>query len=98
MDTQIEGIGSITEAELIGFDSEHGNVHLFSMNRLAVRDHVGTWKNEATLVVEYRETHGSKQQFESITLDFGSEQIKGTVEEKVNGTIIAVTDITLTRL
>lgn len=98
MDTEIEGIGNINEVELIGYDSEHGKIHLFSMNRLAVRDHVGEWESQDTLVVEYRETHGSEIQSEILTIHFGSEQIKADVKEKVNGNVILATDLVLTRV
>jgi len=98
MDTTIEGIGSIQETVLIGYDSEHGKIRHFSMNKLAVRDHIGTWENQDTLVVVYKESSGGEDHSETITIRFGSEQITGAVVEKVNDNVIIVTNLTLTIL
>ena len=98
MDTEIEGMGHVQETVLIGYDSEQGKIRHFSMNRLAVRDHVGQWVDQDTLVVEYREKYNNENHSEVITIRFDSGQIEGDVVETVNGDVTVITDITLTRL
>lgn len=99
MRTEIEGMGTFEENELVGFDEVGGNIHLFSMNKFTIRDHVGGWTGEDTLLLEYSGTNGEgKLVTEEITIDFiRPDGILGHVIEKTDGEVMVSTDLILER-
>ncbi len=53
---------------LWGFDTESGEVHWFAVSSMGeVHDHVGVWKDEDTLELEWRGVEGSKKAVEHTT-------------------------------
>lgn len=99
MNTEIEGMGAFGENELIGFDEVGGNTHLFSMNRFTIRDHVGGWADEDTLVVQYVGIDEGKQVTEEITIEFVEPgRMVARVIEQAGGEIIITTDLIMERL
>ncbi len=68
--TEIESMGAFEEDELIGFDRPDGEVHLFSMNQFAVRDHRGGWSSDDTLRVEFAGLQDGRRITEVITVRF----------------------------
>jgi hypothetical protein len=98
MDTEIEGMGVFEESELIGFDAVDGKVHMFSMNKFAIRDHVGGWTDENTLVVRYTGEDEGKLVTEDITVEFRPpSRMMGRVVEQADGGILITTDLTMDR-
>lgn len=96
LNTQIEGMGAFEESELIGFDAVESKIHLFSMNKFAIRDHSGSWIGEKKLVVLYEGTHEGRQTTEEITIDFvAPNRIIGTVIERTDGVMTITTDLTM---
>ncbi len=95
--TSIEGLGTFEEEELIGFDPGDGAVHMFSLNKLAVRDHVGAWKDDRTLVVEYRGIQGGKHCRERITIAIDGDRMEATVVETLDGEVVVTTSLSLAR-
>jgi len=95
--TSIEGLGTFEEEELIGFDPGDGTVHIFSLNLLAVRDHIGAWRDDRTLVVEYNGTQGAKHCWEQITLAIDGDRMHATVVETLDGEVVATTSLSLAR-
>lgn len=67
--TRIEGYEDYYENDLWSFDSVRGEVHLFSMTSEGqIHDHVGKWKDEATLELEWHGTFEDQEQEERITV------------------------------
>jgi hypothetical protein len=98
METEIEGMGAFEEAELIGFDAATGQVHLFSMNRFAIRDHVGSWTTADQLTVEYEDDDGDHVVTEVITIDVETaDRLVGRVMESADGETTIETNLVLTR-
>jgi hypothetical protein len=98
MDTNIEGMGTFEESELIGLDTVGGQVHMISANKYTIRDHLGEWTREDQLKVRYKGTHGLSEITEEITLDFeGHDRIVARVIEHADGAVVMTTDLTLTR-
>lgn len=98
MDTQIEGMGAFEENELIGFDSVEGKIHLFSMNKFAIRGHIGQWTDQNTLVVRYTGEDEGKVVTEEITVEFTKPgRMTGRVIERSDGEVLITTDLTMDR-
>jgi hypothetical protein len=98
MDTDIEGMGTFEESELIGFDTVGGQVHMFSANKYAIRDHLGDWTRDDQLTVRYRGIDGDSAVTEEITVDFeGPDRIVARVIEHADGAVVMTTDLTLAR-
>ena len=96
--TEIEGMGAFEESELIGFDETEGMIHLFSMNRYAIRDHSGGWIDETKLSVQYKGKQEGKDVTEAITIDFVAPgRMVGGVIEKADGVVVITTDLTMER-
>ena len=95
--TTIEGLGAFDEEELIGFDPGDGKIHLFSLNKFAVRDHVGTWKEDQVLYVEYTGIQEGKQCHEGITIRFEGDQMHADIVETLEGKVIVTTKLNLMR-
>jgi hypothetical protein len=96
--TEIEGMGSFAESELIGFDATEGKVHLFGANRYAIRDHVGDWITDNQLQVRYRTTVEDRVITEDITINFNEpDRIDADVVERADGVVVLTTGLTLTR-
>lgn len=97
--TEIEGLGSFEECELIGFDPAEGKVHLTSMNRYAVRDHVGYWVDETHLSVVYRgKTAAGGAVTEQIDICFDdADEITSDVVETVDGAVAITTELRMIR-
>lgn len=97
-ETAIEGMGEFTEAELIGFDPAEGKIHMFSLNRFAARDHIGSWAADDTLSVRYAAEIGGALVIEEINIRFvDADHMVARVEE-FNDTVPAITtDLTLAR-
>lgn len=99
MDTEIEGMGAFQENELIGFDSVEGKVHLFSMNKFAIRDHIGGWTDQETLVVRYEGDDEGKLVAEEITVEFlKPDHMTGRVIEQSDGVVLITTELSMNRL
>lgn len=91
--TIIEGIGRLAERELIGYDSETGQIHLFSMNRVAIRDHIGGWEGD-TLVTRF--VSDDKTTVEEIRLRFPTpDRMEASVSEHSNGQLVLTTELSL---
>jgi hypothetical protein len=98
MQTEIEGWGAIEECVLIGLDAATGSIHHFSMNKYTIRDHIGGWTGDNTLVISYIGMHEGKEVGEEITIDFvAPERIIAHIVEKADGEVTITTDLTLTR-
>lgn len=96
--TTIEGMGEFEEAEVIGLDAETGQVHMFSANRFAIRDHVGGWTDSHHLVVEYEDTGGATATKEVISVHFAEPgRMDARVVESADGEVVLTTDLTLVR-
>jgi hypothetical protein len=98
LETEIEGMGAFEERELIGFDAEEGIIHLFSMNKFAIRDHQGGWTDANTLVVRHRGMHAGTDVAEEITIDVVAPgRMVGRVIEHADGSVVVTTDLTMER-
>ena len=98
METTIEGFGALEEDELIGYDPSEGLVHMISMNRLAVRDHRGSWVTEDVLEVEFSGQQLEQTVTEVITVRFvKASRIESHVTEHADGALVATTDLIMTR-
>ena len=96
MTTEIEGSGSLAERELIGYDFDSGLIHMFSMNRLAIRDHIGGWHGE-TLVARYTSSDGTTE--EEFRVRFPEpDRMLASVAEHTNGRLTLTTELTLHRV
>lgn len=94
MVTDIEGMGSFEESELIGLDAVTGEVHMFSMNKFTIRDHVGGWEDDHTLVTRYAADDGGTRTVEVITVTFHDlDRMTGSVVEQVDGETVLTTDL-----
>lgn len=96
LSTDIEGMGRIDECELIGFDASTELVHMVSMNRLAIRDHIGEWE-EDTLVTRFRsDDRGST--VEEIRVRFPDpDRMDASVAEYEARQLVLTTQLTLRR-
>lgn len=91
MQTEIEGVGAFEEIELIGFDPVDSKVHLFSMNKFTIRDHVGGWKGES-LVTLYEGGDSGRRVTEEITVEvIAPSRMLGHVTERVDDEIVLTT-------
>jgi hypothetical protein len=98
METTIEGMGTFEENELLGFDPAEGKVHLFSINKFAVRDHAGDWIDETTLSVIYRGMQDGNEVTEQITIDFSEAgAMSAQVIEKAGGRVTITTELFMQR-
>ena len=98
METTIDALGTLEEDELIGYDPTDGVVHLFSMNRLAVRDHRGGWVDEEQLEVEFTGRQEGREVSETFTIRFvGVDRIEARVIERADGELVVTTDLTMAR-
>lgn len=98
LQTEIEGMGAFAESELIGFDAASGQVHLFSMNKFAIRDHVGGWIDETTLEVVYQGVQDGKAIVERIAIDFANpDDARGRVVETADGVVTVTTELVLSK-
>lgn len=97
METTIEGFGTFAEAELIGFDPGDGTIHLFSLNKFAVRDHVGGWRDDGVLYVEYTGVQDGKQCREGITIVIEGDHMHADIVETLDGEVTTTTTLRLTR-
>jgi hypothetical protein len=98
METTIDGLGTFEEEELIGYDPTDEAVHMFSMNRFAVRDHRGGWVTEEQLEVEFNGRQEGRTVSEIITIRFlGADRMEGRVIERADGELVVKTDLTLSR-
>lgn len=98
MATSIEGWGTFAESELIVVDDATDSIHLFSANRFAVRDHIGGWTDESTLVVTYRSGVGEVEVVETIAIEFSApDTIEARVVETAGGAPSLTTDLKMTR-
>jgi hypothetical protein len=94
--TEIEGMGTFEENELIGFDAPEGKIHLFSMNKYAIRDHSGDWDGEGRLAVRSIAVQEGQEVTEEITIDFvAPHRMVARVVEEANGEVV-ITDLSLT--
>lgn len=99
METSIDGLDTLEEDELIGYDATDGDVHMFSMNRLAIRDHRGGWINERELEVAFAGRLEGRAVSEIFTIRFvGADRIEARVLEHADGELVVTTDLTLSRL
>lgn len=99
MRTEIEGMGSFEEREIVGFDNEHGEVHMFSMNKFAIRDHVGAWEDDRRLVTVYTHQDGARVVTEEIAVAFTeTDHMSARVVEQVDGHVALITELALTRV
>jgi hypothetical protein len=98
MQTEIEGWGAIEECVLIGLDAASGSIRHFSMNKYTIRDHIGGWTGDNTLVVSYMGIQEGKEVGEEVTIDFvAPERIIAHIVEQADGEVIITTDLTLTK-
>lgn len=97
-ETAIEGMGEFSEAELIGFDPAEEKMHMFSLNRFAARDHIGSWEADNTFSVRYAAEVDGTQVMEHINIRLvDADHMVARVEE-FNDTVLAITtDLTLVR-
>lgn len=96
--TSIEGSGSFDERELIGFDAAGGQIHMFSVNRFTIRDHIGAWSDEKTLVTVYENQGDEGLTTEEITVRFPTPtRMTALVIEKLDGRTVATTELDLER-
>jgi hypothetical protein len=95
--TTIEGMGSFDEEELIGVNPGDGTVHFFSLNKFAVRDHIGGWMDERTLYVEYKADQDGKECREGFTIEISGDRIEAKVLETLDGEPTVATHLTLIR-
>lgn len=96
--TEIEGMGTFEENELIGFNAAEGKTHLFSMNKYAIRDHSGDWAGKYRLAVRYVGVQEGHEVTEKITIDFVTpHRMVARVVEEANKEVVIITDLTLTR-
>lgn len=100
LQTDIEGLGGpMEEFELIGFDAPAGNVHMFSANRYAIRDHVGGWTADDRLKVRYQGKVGARVVTEEITLNLdGRGRMVADIVEQVDGEVVLTTTLELTKV
>lgn len=67
IETQIEGYEDYYENDIWSFDPKKGEVHLFSVSSDGeFRDHVGKWRDEKTLELNWRGTFEDQDQEEHI--------------------------------
>lgn len=67
VNTHIEGYEDYYENDLWSFDPVKGEVHLFSITSEGqIHDHVGKWKDETTLELEWHGTFEDQEQEEHI--------------------------------
>jgi hypothetical protein len=97
MQTTIEGFGTFAEAELIGFDPGEGRIHLFSLNKFAVRDHVGGWREDGVLYVEYTGVQDGKRCREGITIVIEGDHMHADIVETLDGEVTTTTTLSLVR-
>jgi hypothetical protein len=98
MHTDIEGMGAFEEEELIGFDAEAKQVHMFSMNRYAVRDHVGGWVSDDTLLTRYSGRSDGTEVTEEISGEFvAPDRMVGRVVERADQAVVLTTDLIIQR-
>jgi hypothetical protein len=94
--TSIEGMGSFEEEELIGLDAVAGLIHLVSMNRITIRDHVGGWNDRGALVTSYESENDGELTTETISVRFPeADRMEGTVIEQVDGVTVLETELQL---
>lgn len=98
MKTDIEEIGSFEEMELIGFDAVDSTIHLISMNKFTIRDHIGHWSGDK-LVTVYEGSGTNGRVTEEITVEVISPQrMLGHVVESVDDLVVLTTELTLDKL
>ena len=96
--TEIDGFGEVDEAELIGYDPATASVHLFSMNRFAIRDHVGGWTADHTLTLRFQGVEDGAEVVEDFSIEFvGPDRIQAQVVERRDGQVTITTDLTMGR-
>lgn len=98
MSTVIEGSGSFAECEVIGLDAVSGRVHLFSFNKFTIRDHVGGWSDDRTLVTLHESQSEEPAVTEEITVKFPTpNRMTGLVVEKHDERVVLTTHLEMTR-
>lgn len=97
LQTTIEGMGTFEEEELIGFDPSEERIHFFSLNKFAVRDHVGGWKDDHTLYVEYNGEQQGEHCREGMTITLAGDRMEGHVVETLAGVVVVTTALTLVK-
>lgn len=97
-ETTIEDMGGFTEAELIGFDPAEGKLHMFSLNRFAARDHVGSWVADNALSLRYTGVADGVDVTEEINIKFVEpSHMAAHIEEHNDNALTITTDLTLAR-
>jgi hypothetical protein len=80
-------------------DAPAGNVHMFSANRYAIRDHVGGWSADDQLKVRYQGKVGARDVTEEITLNLdGRGRMVADIVEQVDGEVVLTTTLELTKV
>lgn len=98
MKTEIEGFGTIDEIDIAAFDAVGRRVHLIGFNQFGVRDHVGDWIDDKTLVLLYRGQVDGKEVTEEVKIDFSTPNVqRGWVVEKVDDVVTIRTELVVTR-
>ena len=93
LNMHIEGYDDYLENDLWSFDEVTGKVHLFGINSEGdVHDHVGGWKDDKTLELNWKGTYeneGSAEQITAKWLTRDQIEVKETVysKDKINLTI-----------
>ena len=95
--TSIEGFGTFEENELIGYDSGDMVIHLFSLNKFAVRDHIGNWTDDHTLYLEYNGNFDGKACREVITITIIEDKMGSKIIETLDDVQTVLTNLTLVR-
>ncbi|MCW3996579.1 MAG: hypothetical protein NWE98_10600 [Candidatus Bathyarchaeota archaeon] len=78
IDLDLEGFGMYTELGLWSFDRWTGKVHLYSVTSSgAVHDHVGDWKDDKTIELQWTGIYEAKDAKEEVTIKWeGTDEIR----------------------
>lgn len=96
---RIEGLGAMLEDDLLGFDQESGQVHLYSLTNTGnVHDHTGQWRDDGGIDLVYEGTQQGQPYHETIELrsDPAGRLTVHSVE-RIGGAVASVMAATLTR-
>jgi hypothetical protein len=97
MRSQVEGLGTYEEDDLVGFDQETGQFHVYSItNSAAVHDHVGGWTDPHTFEIAYEGRQGGKPYREMARVKFSNDAtLEMESTDYVDGQLASVLAVTL---
>jgi hypothetical protein len=85
-EAEIEGMGSMVENALIGYDPAEQKLHWYNINTMGENhDHAGTWTSEGGIQWGYEGKQKGMPLTESISMEMSANELSFRSETRVDG-------------